>query len=106
MNIFVLSLDPVKAAQEQCDKHVPKMVVESGQMLSTAHRILDGVLTRRRSMSGKTMAKYWELFSNPLEDVLYRQGRYYINRFKKTKEQELHYAAQDWENLRKGQPLA
>ena len=72
MNIFVLSLDPVKAAQQQCDKHVPKMVVESGQMLSTAHRILDGVLTRRRSMSGKTMAKYWELFSNPLEDVLYR----------------------------------
>ena len=31
---------------------------------------------------------------------------YYKNRFKKTKEQELHYAATDWENLRKGQPLA
>ena len=41
-----------------------------------------------------------------LEDTLYRNGLYYINRFKKTKEQELHYAATDWENLRKGQPLA
>ena len=42
MNIFVLSTDPVKAAQQQCDKHVPKMVVESAQMLSTAHRLLSG----------------------------------------------------------------
>jgi DNA helicase-2/ATP-dependent DNA helicase PcrA len=41
-----------------------------------------------------------------LEDTLYRNGLYYINRFKKTKEQELHYAATDWENLRKGQPLS
>ena len=43
---------------------------------------------------------------NDLEESLYRDGRYYVNKFKKTKEQELHYAAQDWENLRKGQPLA
>jgi DNA helicase-2/ATP-dependent DNA helicase PcrA len=43
---------------------------------------------------------------NDLEDTLYRNGYYYRNKFKKTKEQELHYAAQDWENLRKGQPLA
>ena len=43
---------------------------------------------------------------NELEDTLYRNGLYYRNKFKKTKEQELHYAAQDWENLRKGQPIA
>jgi DNA helicase-2/ATP-dependent DNA helicase PcrA len=43
---------------------------------------------------------------NELEDTLYRNGLYYKNKFKKTKEQQLHYAAQDWENLRKGQPLA
>ena len=42
MNIFVLSTDPVKAAQQQCDKHVPKMVVESAQMLCSAKRKLDG----------------------------------------------------------------
>lgn len=34
--------DPVKAAKDQCDKHVVKMVLESSQMLSTAHRLLDG----------------------------------------------------------------
>jgi len=44
MNIFILNQDPVISAQEQCDKHVVKMIVESGQMLSTAHRLLDGEL--------------------------------------------------------------
>lgn len=62
MNIFVLDHDPVTAAQLQCDKHIPKMVVESGQMLSTAHRVLDGKLTRKPSKSGKTMVKYWDLY--------------------------------------------
>ena len=37
MNIFVLDKDPVRAAQAHCDKHVVKMILESGQMLSTAH---------------------------------------------------------------------
>ena len=62
MNIFILSLDPVEAAQMQCDKQVPKMHVESGQMLSTTHRVLDGKLTRRPTKSGKTMVKYWDLY--------------------------------------------
>lgn len=35
MNIFILSEDPVEAAQMQCDKHVVKMIVESAQMLCT-----------------------------------------------------------------------
>jgi hypothetical protein len=43
MNIFILSEDPIEAAQMQCNKHVVKMIVESAQMLSTSHRILDGV---------------------------------------------------------------
>ena len=42
MNIFYLDRDPVVAAQMQCDKHVVKMILESAQMLSTAHRVLDG----------------------------------------------------------------
>ena len=38
MNIFALDNDPVQAAQMQCDKHVVKMVLETGQMLSTIQR--------------------------------------------------------------------
>jgi hypothetical protein len=42
MNIFILNRDPTLAAQQQCDKHVVKMILESAQMLSTVHRLLDG----------------------------------------------------------------
>lgn len=75
MNLFILSTDPVIAAQMQCDKHVPKMIVESGQMLSTAHRVLDGLLTKRPSKSGKTMVKYWDLYEG--QDDLEAEHTYY-----------------------------
>ena len=42
MNIFYLDRDPKIAAQMHCDKHVVKMILESAQMLSTAHRVIDG----------------------------------------------------------------
>lgn len=61
MNIFVLSENPVEAAQLQCNAHIVKMIVESAQMLSTAHRVLDGILKRAPSKSGKTMSKHWTL---------------------------------------------
>lgn len=42
MNIFYLDEDPNLAAQYQYDKHVIKMILETAQLLSTAHRVLDG----------------------------------------------------------------
>ena len=36
MNIFVVNEDPSKAAVALCDKHVPKMIVETTQMLVSA----------------------------------------------------------------------
>ena len=36
MNIFVLHRTPWKAAQMMCDKHIPKMIVESAQMMASA----------------------------------------------------------------------
>ena len=42
MNIFYLDEDPVLAAQMHCDKHVVKMILESAQLLSTAHLLIDG----------------------------------------------------------------
>lgn len=61
MNIFILDTDPEKAARQQCDKHIVKMVLESGQMLSTAHRLLDG----------KLIGKHWVL-ADERENVLYK----------------------------------
>ena len=39
MNIFILDYSPEMAARYHCDRHVPKMILESAQMLST---VLDG----------------------------------------------------------------
>lgn len=72
MNLFILDKDPVIAAQQQCDKHVVKMIVESGQMLSTVHRMLDGQLVKRPSKSGRTQVKYYEHKDSTMESVLYK----------------------------------
>ena len=71
MNIFVIHENPIIAAREHCDKHVVKMILESAQMLSTSHRILDGVEEKAPSVSGKTMSKYWRL-DDYREPILYR----------------------------------
>ena len=41
MNIFFLDICPFKAGRMHCDKHIVKMILEYGQMLSTTHRVLD-----------------------------------------------------------------
>lgn len=35
MNIFFLDRNPIRAARYHCDKHVPKMVLESAQIMCT-----------------------------------------------------------------------
>ena len=42
MNIFYLQREPEACAHDHCDKHVPKMILEYAQLMSTAHRELDG----------------------------------------------------------------
>jgi hypothetical protein len=69
MNIFVLDSNPVKAAIQQCDKHVVKMVLESAQMLCTAHRLLDGTMQWGKSASGRKM-KHW-ILDDPDKDAAF-----------------------------------
>lgn len=54
MNIFVLSNDPRSAAHAHCDRHVVKMIVEYAQLMSTAHRLLDGTVQTFQKPDGKT----------------------------------------------------
>ena len=44
MNIFYLDKDPAVSASMHLDRHVVKMCTEYAQLLSTAHRLLDGEL--------------------------------------------------------------
>jgi hypothetical protein len=60
MNIFYVHKDPVKSAKMLIDKHVCKMIIESAQMLSTAHRLIDGEQWTDYSKNGRKI-KRWRL---------------------------------------------
>lgn len=70
MNIFYLSDDPNQAAQWMVDKHVVKMILESAQLLSTAHRILDGQEYTGKTMAGRNI-KRWRL-QDGRDNVVYQ----------------------------------
>jgi hypothetical protein len=68
MNLFYLSRDAKSAAQGHCDKHVVKMIVEYAQLLSTAHRLLDGEMSIEKSKTGRNV-KRWKLAES--DEVFY-----------------------------------
>ena len=70
MNIFVVDEHPVRAANQMIDKHVVKMILESGQMLSTAHRVLDGDEYYDKTKNGRRI-KRWRL-SDEREERLWK----------------------------------
>ena len=69
MNIFYLDKNPVKCAEMHLDKHVVKMILEYAQLLSTAHRIIDGRLTVGLSESGRKRKQY--ILDDKRDEVLY-----------------------------------
>jgi hypothetical protein len=60
MNIFYLDHDVTKCAEMHNDKHVVKMILEYAQLLSTAHRVIDGVELNGLTASGRKR-KFWTL---------------------------------------------
>jgi len=74
MNIFCLDYNPEIAARYHCNAHVVKMILESGQMLSTAHRILDGALSviKHTTKKGKLRNKKVWTLDDSREDILYK----------------------------------
>ena len=58
MNIFYLHHDVNKCAELHNDKHVVKMILEYAQLLSTAHRVLDGTLSIGLSETGRKQTRY------------------------------------------------
>jgi len=70
VNIFYLSNDVQKCAEMHVDKHCVKMVLEYAQLLSTAHRVLDGSLSTGVSKTGRKQTRY--VLSDDRERVLYK----------------------------------
>lgn len=71
MNIFKLSECPFKSAEMMCDKHVVKMIIETAQLLSTAHRVLDGNLYLDKTANGRSI-KRWRHPDERMENNLYK----------------------------------
>lgn len=74
MNIFYLSNNPKEAALFHVDKHVVKMILESAQLLCTAHRLIDGNLTVKTKITktGKPRnQKHYQLPNSELDAKLY-----------------------------------
>ena len=72
MNIFYVHKDPIVSAKMLIDKHVCKMIIESAQMLSTSHRMLDGEEYLQRNKNGNRNIKRWLLKDNLFETTLYK----------------------------------
>lgn len=58
MNIFYLDTNPKICAQYHCDKHVVKMCIEYAQILSTAHRFLDGTLSIEKTKNNRNIKRW------------------------------------------------
>lgn len=71
MNIFMLDKNPRLAAYYHHNKHVVKMILESCQLLSTAHRILDGDLEYITSKNTGRKIRHYKLNDNR-EHILYK----------------------------------
>lgn len=59
MNIFFLDYDVTKCAQMHNDKHCVKMILEYAQLLSTAHRVLDGKEVESKKMVAGSFPARW-----------------------------------------------
>jgi hypothetical protein len=69
LNIFYISTDAIQAAQWMVDKHIVKMQLETAQILSTAHRMLDGTQYIDKTKTGRSV-KRWKL-TDSRESVVY-----------------------------------
>jgi hypothetical protein len=70
MNIFALDKNPKIAVQYHADRHVVKMILETAQLLSTAHRFLDGTRMSVEGVTGKKKTRF--VLPDERDAVLYR----------------------------------
>jgi len=85
VNIFVLHENPTIAAQYQCDKHVPKMVLETAQLLCSAFP--EGVAPYKPTHLNHPCTKWVKASSSNWHWLLthgFALCNEYTHRFKKT----------------------
>ena len=88
MNIFYTDRDPVVCARDHCDKHCVKMILEYGQLLSTAHHELGSATEQMYKSTHKNHpSAVWARSSSTHYQWLYRLlealSQEYTNRYGK-----------------------
>ena len=58
VNIFYLDEDAKTSAMMHVDSHASKMIIEYAQLMSTAHRVLDGKKVKRLSKKNRLLTTY------------------------------------------------
>lgn len=71
MNIFFLDKNQKTAVKALTNEHVVKMVLETGQLLSTAHRVLDGEHNITKNRAGHRKQE-WNMKDKDLDKKLYK----------------------------------
>ena len=70
MNVFYLDKNTWECAKMHCDKHIVKMIIEYAQLMSTAHRVLDG--TQYTEIQNGRKIKRWRHGRDNYEQLLYK----------------------------------
>lgn len=55
MQIYLTSIDPDQFAQDHCDAHLIKKIIDAPRVLSAVHRVLDGELVTIRGVQNYSM---------------------------------------------------
>jgi hypothetical protein len=71
VNIFYLDPDPKICAEMHVSKHVVKMIIEYAQLMSTAHRVLDGTQYTDLTANGRRIQR-WRMSDPVMESTLYK----------------------------------
>jgi hypothetical protein len=69
MNIFYLNPNPKVCAEMHLDKHVVKMIIEYAQLMSTAHRVLDGEQYTDKTANNRSIQR-WRMKNEMVEQAL------------------------------------
>lgn len=74
MNIFFLNHNPSICAQEHVDKHIVKMTLEYGQLMSTAHRVLDGQPYYDKTVNNRKILRF--LLPDNREEFIWKASHF------------------------------
>lgn len=93
VNIFYLAASPIEAASYHCDAHVVKMILESAQLLSTAHRVLDGSRVGIPNPYTKSTRYVWAMSGEEIQVISVLDEKTHKTKYRLSFNRQVCYAA-------------